>query len=496
MQRPGWVATQPADHLADGSRPRRFSIAVNGTTIPLVEDVGGGSFLTTLARVGGGGAVTVSVVGWSTWIDFPLAFCAPRSVRRLDEEPQLALVAVAFSDNTRFKSKELPATAVDAVLKHALYHRCALRMSRYELIVRDAIGGALDARLAHYPWVTRLRPPANPNHISVKASADVRGNWWQAIYYNLAVLRHSGDNVALALWDVDEYLVGFERGAFMARVFDSDVLSISRRDVLCTNCTSGAYGGRRPDMLDFPRASYSAYNRNKRVPAEHFWQKSSVQPWTLEPKVVVQPERVHNMYVHSARPHTAVQQLPAGEGQLLHFYNLIKSRADPRALDETWEQRFHLVQPVALDGACWAVSEADQEYWASPGGEPSPPPVDPGARLRDALMVGAPAPPVASSSGIVLRVLMDVAFLGLAGGAAVAYRLRSTEGGEALKARLLGAAAVAVASARDAQQATMGAASALAGSLRARAAGTSAASLQAAFQARFDAATKGGSGAV
>ena len=64
VTRPTWVATQPSSHLADGSRPRHFQILVNGTAVPLVEDVGGGTFLTQLNTMGQSGrAVTVTVAG-------------------------------------------------------------------------------------------------------------------------------------------------------------------------------------------------------------------------------------------------------------------------------------------------------------------------------------------------------------------------------------------------------------------------------------------------
>jgi hypothetical protein len=493
VEHPGWVASQPSTHLG-GGKARDFAIAVNGSAVPLVEDFGGGSFLSKVVGAGGRGSVTVGVHGWSSWVDFPLALCSLRSVARLDDDPQLAIVAVAFSDNTRFHSKALPPAAVDAVLFHALYHRCSLAVSSYELVVRDAISEALEARLVNYPWITRLRPPSNPSHISVRGSVDVRGNYWQAIYYNLAVLRHSGDNVALALWDIDEFLVGADRAAFMGRVFSSDVLSISRRDVLCTNCTT-PHGGRKPDMTGFPHSSYSAYPRNRRVPAEHFWQKSTIAPKALEPKVVLQPERVHNVYVHSAQPHTAVTELPPAEGELLHFYNLIRNRVDPRALDETWEQKFHLVQPVLLTGTCWQVTEGDRSYWGIPAaaGGSAPEPLDPGLRLRDALLgdAAAAAAAVAPARGSVLRhIAVDAFFLTAAAAAAVAYRVHTEAGAaEALKAGIYGAAVAALAGVRQTQAATVVAATALAGRLRARASSSTA---LAAFQARFEAMRSGG----
>ena len=502
VHRPTWVATQPSSYLADGSRPRHFQISVNGSAVPLVEDVGGGTFLTQLNTQGAGQdsrAVTITVVGWTSWVDFPLSYCVARKVKSIHEEPQLAVVTVAFSDTALFHSKALSAEATEAMMKHALYHRCLLGISRYELVVRDEVAQPLLDRIAAYPWIVRMRPPTNPGQIRLPGMGrDVQGNLWQAIYHNLAILRHWGDNLALMMIDMDEFLVVRDRNTFLSAVFDSDVLSIPRKDALCTgNCSHTSLGGSRPDIYGFPLSGqYSTYGRNRRVPAAHFWQKSSLVPKTLEPKVALQPERVHNMFVHHAIPVTVVQELDSADGHLLHFYNLIKARVDPRSLDETWEQRFHLVEPVTLSGQCWVVSESDPSLRSATaptsaggaGGYLTPshafeqhPDAVLASKLRGEILDGT-APGMGGGGGgsVLAHIMVDVVALTLAALAAYAYRA-NVRGGEALK----GAAGAAAAAGKVGEACSV-AVQQLMIRVRARA-GTGQAQLAAAFQARFDA---------
>ena len=327
-EQPSWVATQPPNinkaqlFVVNGSAPRM--------NLSWPAGVGGGAFFVTLNESNTQLTVPISVLGWSSWVDFPLRYC----VKSMHHRPKgLSIVTTAFSHELSLSNE-----VVDSILLNARYHRCALNIHAYEIIVSEAISATLLTRIENMSYVRLLTPPSSPNNFNFgvessqtySRSCVVCPAYWQAVYYNLAILRHweaKDSAAALAMWDPDEFLVNFDNSYLYDSINAAEVLSVERQHVLCTNCME-----EEAEIRHFSQNSWARYFRG------------------AGPKVIVRPEFVHAMYVHNALPFHEVTSFNETRGFLVHFFNMAVGRVKHAERDRpgTLSQ-----VPFTLNDSCW-----------------------------------------------------------------------------------------------------------------------------------------------
>ena len=95
---------------------------------------------------------------------------------------------------------------IEGIAKHMIYHRCALKVSKYEIVIQDDhleqyMANKHLAQFVKEGWLVFLIKGYQPARLNF-------GNCnWQGLYENMALLRYWRSKKHVMFWNADEYLV-------------------------------------------------------------------------------------------------------------------------------------------------------------------------------------------------------------------------------------------------------------------------------------------------
>lgn len=184
---------------------------------------------------------------WNSYIVFPLRLCVDHrsNSSNFGRRDDTRIMNVLTYDTDGHTSRSYATALSSAIVRHALFHRCALDITRYEVVVNEEIiqsmvsGSALKA-LVDEGFIVFKTKPTQLSH--------TRGHrlYWQVVYYNLALLSHWGKRAWIFFFDQDEFL-SIQDAALIdlgnAMAGNYDVLQFDRLAVKCTTCPAVHVGG-------------------------------------------------------------------------------------------------------------------------------------------------------------------------------------------------------------------------------------------------------------
>ena len=179
-------------------------------------------------------SVVIEVKKWNSYIVFPLRLCMDHHSNKKQDDARIMNVLTYDTDG--HKNLSHAAVMSSAIVRHALFHRCALNIVvvNEEIIFSMANGSALKA-LVDEGFIVLLTKPTQLSH--------TRGHrlYWQLVYYNLALLSHSGESAWIFFFDQDEFLSIEDTalahlGNVMMAGSSFNVMDFNRLAVKCTTC--------------------------------------------------------------------------------------------------------------------------------------------------------------------------------------------------------------------------------------------------------------------
>jgi hypothetical protein len=212
---------------------------------------------------------------------------------------------------------------IEGVLRHMTYHRCALLLDSYEIVIqKEQVPIFLEnpriAMAVRKGWLNILtRNPVVPGGMTTH---DPSNCYWQAYTENLALLRHWGEHARIYFWDSDEYVVfpdspvdiaggnevGYTPQEYFQMVNSENALGIERYMSFCIDCPRD-----RPELRHF-----SFTNSRYAV----------IQPKLMHPKLAVNPNKVGCYIVHWAGCGAPTKVLSEKKIYILHFENIYLAR--------------------------------------------------------------------------------------------------------------------------------------------------------------------------
>lgn len=309
-------------------------LMVDGKRVSYMSDIGGQAFTANVSTVTTS-HVVVSIEGWLRYTAFPMSECQQSSdfenPVRIGKPRNPKLVIVANTPDTFNISQKSLFTRM--VANHLLYHRCALGIQGYEVIVQhDHIDKYVqNPQLRHFfdmGWITLITKPFRPARRMLP-----KDYIWQSVYENLAILRHWKKDVYLINFDPDEYLLyptdQFTNSSqFRDLIFSHSNLVIDRYN---THCLTGCKHDRVDGAISF--AAPRSYGKEKSLSLERY------------PKLIYDVEKNSCSYVHYMTCKTGDDiHLPNTTAYILHFENLLLFREKAN-----FTQNSDLLDPVNLD---------------------------------------------------------------------------------------------------------------------------------------------------
>jgi len=197
---------------------------------------------------------------------------------------------------------------VSSIARHANYHICSLNASYYEIEIHEdqQLYYLANTYLAEQHAKTRIRFLLKRNH---PAPLRIKSAAYQAIYENLAILRHWTKPTRLLFWDPDEYLyfdsAQLQKVQHLLRDDTVGVLSLYRVGVV-----RSAADAEQTDPADvFANSTYYIVDRE------------------LAPKIAMNPNTAGCVYVHAAHcSGNKIVHLDPHVAYLLHFENALVKR--------------------------------------------------------------------------------------------------------------------------------------------------------------------------
>lgn len=251
-------------------------------------------------------ATLIGVAGWGSYFEFPLRLCAPpRSVASAHQNITHRIMHslqwdVSTSNQGIIANPIIASTFVAAVRRHALFHACYAGVTSYELVVQESslpefLENSEFEKVVQTGLVRFMLKPPIP---SFRLGKGVR---WQALYQNLAVLHHWGNNVRLFMFDPDEFLFA-----------DHD--DLSELDLILQSTSVVVL--ERVSVVHEHSGTDSAPDASK--PFSDNWTELA-EP--LDSKLVIDPNGIWEVYVHHAIPKWPGMDLRVSKQKLriLHF---------------------------------------------------------------------------------------------------------------------------------------------------------------------------------
>ena len=253
--------------------------------------------------------VSVGVAGWGSYFEFPLRLCALPSQKRQNATQRIMHSLqwdLSTSNQGAISHPINTSTFAAAVRRHALFHACYAGITTYELVVQES-SIPLFLESSDFEQIVRtglvhfiLKPP-------LPSFRHGKGLRWQALYQNLAILRHWGNNVRLFMFDPDEFLFADDIEEDLNwRLEKTSVLVFERFNVVCFDEVD-----QQPDVFK---------------PFSNKWIQV-LKP--LATKLAIDPSGTWEVYVHHAIPMKQNMSTRVTDNKLrvLHFPNFYGKRS-------------------------------------------------------------------------------------------------------------------------------------------------------------------------
>ena len=240
-----------------------FGASVNDANglkqVPYGIWMGGGDFKVDISGIPSNGTAHIFINDWMHYTLFPLSDCTKLKPQGPETKYVMNLYTRYF-DNPHSLNKK----AADGIAKHYLYHRCALRLSHYEINVQKEqvqyfMKHPVLAEAARAGFITFIiKNSAIPGPIRGAGGPHGGSNcYWQQVSQNLGILRRWKQNVRIYLWDGDEYMMyhpSFTKEDFNRYVTTYPILAFERYMGFCFDCPKDEGG--ELNYLNFNERNY------------------------------------------------------------------------------------------------------------------------------------------------------------------------------------------------------------------------------------------------
>lgn len=203
--------------------------------------------------------IHITVQNWLRYSKFPLSQCTEIHFPVGDGEsnndgngiakPLRLVMHTYMMDESESALTDFPKMA-HAMTIHALYHKCAIGLAKYEVAEeREHIPLLLAykplAALAQSDYVEFVVKGNSPTQVQGKTYK------WQLVYMNLAILRHWSNTAygvgytRLLLWDLDEFL-HLHSSVYTTLddiIRSHPVVNFQRKSTICSDCDNQNNGG-------------------------------------------------------------------------------------------------------------------------------------------------------------------------------------------------------------------------------------------------------------
>jgi hypothetical protein len=320
----------------------RLTFSANGEKIEQTEYwFGGGNlYFNISSELSTTDIVDVTIVGFRHFARFPVSICSP-ALREEDQQKHtkylMHIHTREFHNATDFNRK-----IIRGMVKHMLYHHCALKLDQYEVVIQAEqlpiyladvdIMNAMKTK-----WLTFiLRNPFNPEPINMYGADGSHSNVYRQAYTeNLNLLHYWKQNVKIYYFDSDEYLWisnDLSSQSFFQLLQSHPVLGFKRYMTFCYDCNhrvaelkslsfhsaendnAVVAGGGSEDKLH--RNDRQRYRQHK----HHVYKV--IEPHLDDPKLVVNPNAVGCYIVHWAGCGASPYDVPPESMFITHFENL------------------------------------------------------------------------------------------------------------------------------------------------------------------------------
>jgi hypothetical protein len=310
---------------------RRLKYYANGRKI---DDIGyffggGDLYFNISSELSSHDNVDITIDGFKHFARFPVSICTPAlpkpSINPKNTKYLMHIHLREFRNASNFNRK-----VVRGIVKHMLYHRCALKLDQYEVVIQAEqlqfylvdpdIVNAIKAK-----WITFiLRNPFNPEPI-LMSSFEGSNCYWQAYVENLNLLHYWKQNVKIYYFDSDEYLWisnDLSSQSLFQLLQSHPVLGFKRYMTFCYDCNHRVA---ELKSLSFQSAENDkglvVGDRQRYQQHKHHVYKV-IEPPLDHPKLLVNPNAVGCYIVHWAGCGASPYNVPPEMMFITHFENL------------------------------------------------------------------------------------------------------------------------------------------------------------------------------
>lgn len=287
-----------------------FKILADGQPIKLFRVWhGGGDFFFDLPEgTPSNHKVDIQVVGFRHYTRFRVSNCVKKPAVSAETKYLMHIHLRDYSVKHEYQK-----SIIDGIAYHMAYHRCALNLDKYEVVIQEEHlqQYLANSRIAHavkQGWIRFIiRNPVIPAPLMQVGSSS--NCYYQAHTENMALLRHWQENVRMFFWDSDEFLAtapDVTPKELTSLVLSKPSVGFKRRMIFCDDCDS--------DKSEIMSMSLT---------------KSRLVTNTIvlaHPKLNVDPNQVGCFIVHWSGCGFEAVNLPLDRVYITHFENLHQKR--------------------------------------------------------------------------------------------------------------------------------------------------------------------------
>mmetsp|Transcript_5723 Transcript_5723/g.7941 ORF Transcript_5723/g.7941 Transcript_5723/m.7941 type:complete len:446 (+) Transcript_5723:46-1383(+) len=304
------LAQHPTENFNDlvygpDDMKRRFKLLVDDKPLPYDTWHSGGDFYIDVSQKPANSEIIISVEGWLRYTSFSLSKCTKSLPQPAEPE---YLMHVHTYDHP--KSIKLNKLYPSGIAHHLVYHRCALNVTKYELIIQPEhlqryLRNPHLAKFAQQGWLKFVLKSDHPSRMNLPFIY----NYHQGIYENQALLQHWKTNVRIFFFNPDEF-VAYNPALTFAE-FDQKYLgtrsnvAFDRYMTFCVDC--------KQNSPELPQLSFTDRRYKLTEKLQH-------------PKLFIDPNENGCILVHWSQCGKPETRLSNETAYILHFENLYKKR--------------------------------------------------------------------------------------------------------------------------------------------------------------------------
>jgi hypothetical protein len=283
---------------------KRFKLLADDKPLPYESWHSGGDFYIDVSNKPSNSEVTISVEGWVKYTAFPISECTQSLPQPAEPE---YLMHVHTYDHP--KSIKLNKLYPSGIAHHLVYHRCALNVTKYELIIQPEhlaryLRNPHLLKFAQEGWLKFVLKGHHPPRMNLPFIY----NYHQGIYENQALLQHWKTNVRIFFFNPDEFVSLDPRlsfAEFKQQHLSRSNVAFDRYMTFCYDC--------KPGEPELPQLSFTDRQYKVAEKLQH-------------PKLFIDPNQNGCLLVHWSQCGAPEMTLKNDTAFILHFENLYKKR--------------------------------------------------------------------------------------------------------------------------------------------------------------------------